>query len=167
MTLKIVLAVVVLPGTVLVHVPAIIYWVTAGTPAAMEPGDIADATFWPGVLLTLAGLVFVTWTVRLFATAGKGTLAPWAPPTKLVVSGPYRHVRNPMIAGVMLMLGGEALLLNSWPLAAELALFILVTSTAFILFEEPELEQRFGESYRRYKADVPRWIPRIKPWQAP
>ena len=167
MKLRIAHAALVLPGTMPVYVPGAVLWVTTDTWAGWEAPSIAQATFWPGAILLLAGLFLFVSTIKLFATVGKGTLAPWAPPTRLVVSGPYRHVRNPMISGAILMFGGEALVLNSWPLAAMLLFFFLVTSTLFIRFEEPELEQRFGEDYRRYKAHVPRWIPRIKPWQGP
>src|SRR5438132_93883 len=69
-----------------------------------------------GALLLLAGLTLVVATVRLFATEGKGTLAPWDPPRRMVVRGPYRYVRNPMISGVLTILLGEAALLGSLPM---------------------------------------------------
>jgi protein-S-isoprenylcysteine O-methyltransferase Ste14 len=69
------------------------------------------------------GLGLAVATVRLFVRHGEGTPAPWDPPRKLVVRGPYRHVRNPMIAGVLLVLMGEALLLRCWPLGGWMALY--------------------------------------------
>jgi len=63
-------------------------------------------------LLSLGLLLFVA-SLRRFATDGKGTLAPWDPPNKFVVRGPYQFVRNPMISGVILLLFGEALVLLS------------------------------------------------------
>ena len=62
-----------------------------------------------GALLAAAGLTMLAWTVTLFIRIGRGTLAPWDPTRKLVVRGPYAHVRNPMITGVLAILIGEAL----------------------------------------------------------
>ena len=62
-----------------------------------------------GALLAAAGLGMLAWTVTLFIRIGRGTLAPWDPTRKLVVRGPYAHVRNPMITGVLAILIGEAL----------------------------------------------------------
>lgn len=123
---------------------------------------------WPlhvgAVALFLAGLALFLWCIALFATAGKGTLAPWDPTKRLVAVGPYRHVRNPMITGVGAMLGGQALVYSSWMLVAWFAGFIVVNHLYFLISEEPGLERRFGADYARYKAAVPRWIPSIKPW---
>ena len=126
----------------------------------------AEPRFWIGAVLAASGFAMAVWTVRLFATAGQGTPAPWAPPTRLVLRGPYRHVRNPMLSSVNVMLAAESLLFGSWYLAAWLAVFILLNTTYFWRIEEPALEHRFGESYRRYKANVPRWIPRWRKWDA-
>ena len=99
------------------------------------------------------------------ARVGRGTLAPWDPTRRLVAEGPYRHVRNPMISGVLLMLVGEALLSRSGVLALWAGAFLLINHTYFLLSEEPGLERRFGDSYRVYRAHVPRWIPRPRPWR--
>ncbi len=112
----------------------------------------------------LAGVTLFGWCVALFARIGQGTLAPWDPTTRMVAVGPYRHVRNPMITGVVLVLLSEACLRGSWILGVWAGGFILINHTYFLLSEEPGLEKRFGEAYRVYKANVPRWIPRIKPW---
>ena len=117
-----------------------------------------------GCILLMLGLFLAGWTMRLFAVKGKGTAAPWSPPKNLVVSGPYRHVRNPMITSVLIMLLAEALLLNTWWCLGWFALFWLVNMIYFPLFEENDLEKRFGESYLEYKRNVPRWIPRLTPW---
>jgi protein-S-isoprenylcysteine O-methyltransferase Ste14 len=122
---------------------------------------------WIGVLLFSLGLVFAIWTCRLFVTVGQGTPAPWDPPNKLVVHGPYRHVRNPMITSVLLMLAGEAVFLQSWVLAGWLLVFFLANAIYFPLSEEKALERRFGDQYRVYKANVPRWLPRLRPWHQP
>ena len=81
-----------------------------------------------------------------------------------MVAGPYRHVRNPMISGVLLMLIAETLFFGSWPLLGWVVAFFLINTAYFFRVEEPGLERRFGEDYRRYTANVPRWIPRLQPW---
>jgi protein-S-isoprenylcysteine O-methyltransferase Ste14 len=130
------------------------------------------AVFWflpftIAALFIAAGLALFVWTVALFASAGRGTLAPWDPTQRLVVAGPYRHVRNPMISGVLFVLLGEAALLGSLPLLAWAALFFVLNQIYIPRFEEPGLEQRFGDDYRRYRQHVPRWLPRLRPWQPP
>ena len=105
-------------------------------------------------------------TVRLFVRIGKGTLAPWDPPRRLVVEGPYGYVRNPMITAVLAVLLGEAALFGSPGLLVWFALFIAINFAFFVLYEEPSLERKFGEEYREYKRRVPRWVPRRMPWQS-
>ena len=100
-------------------------------------------------------------TIRLFVTVGKGTLAPWEPTHKLVVQGVYRHVRNPMISGVILVLLGESVLTASLPLFCWFLVFAVINATYIPLLEEPGLVNRFGEEYLTYKGNVPRWVPRL------
>ena len=166
MNVELIKAIVILPGTALVYIPGALLWFAAGTRADMAPAEVAGTRFWIGLAVAVIGLVMAVLTVRLFLTVGKGTPAPWAPPQRLVVCGPYRHVRNPMITGVLLMLGGESLILGSWPVAGWMLGFFLLNSLYFVLVEEPGLERRLGEDYRRYKANVPRWIPRPIPWES-
>jgi protein-S-isoprenylcysteine O-methyltransferase Ste14 len=118
-----------------------------------------------GALFLIAGFSLFLWTLYLFAARGKGTLAPWDPPTRLVVSGPYRYMRNPMISGVLMILAGETLVHGSLTLFGWFLAFLLLNQIYFVLLEEPMLENRFGDDYRQYKAAVPRWIPRFKPWE--
>ncbi|GDY30584.1 methyltransferase family protein [Gandjariella thermophila] len=118
-----------------------------------------------GGLAALAGLALVVRTVRLFATEGSGTLAPWDPPRRMVVRGPYRYVRNPMISGVMAILLGETLALGSPALAVWFAAFVAVNAAYIPLMEEPGLTRRFGADYVAYRRAVPRWLPRLHPWQ--
>ena len=93
-----------------------------------------------------------------------GSLAPWNPPTEMVITGPYRHCRNPMISGVYAMLLGETLAFTSLPIGAWALTFIVGMSSHIFFQEEPGLRQRFGEAYLRYCQNVPRWIPRLAPW---
>jgi len=167
MTSRLVRAILILPGTVLVLVPTLIIWLTRGTAVGAELPRIDDPLAWAGALLFGLGLLFAIWTCRLFVTVGEGTPAPWDPPRKLVVRGPYRHVRNPMITSVLLMLAGEAAFLSSWALAGWLLVFFAANALYFPLSEEKALERRFGDQYRRYKANVPRWIPRLRPGRQP
>ena len=105
-------------------------------------------------------------TIRQFATVGEGTLAPWEPPQRLVVRGVYRHVRNPMISGVLFVLLGESALTASAPLCRWFLIFAVINAIYIPLSEEPGLIKRFGDEYRTYKRNVPRWIPRLTPWNA-
>lgn len=162
MLLRHLLAVLLLPFMVVVVVPRWILrayhafdtrW-TAETITAM----IAHVV---GALVFLVGFALFAWCVSLFARVGRGTLAPWDPTKSIVAAGPYRFVRNPMITGVVTMLFGEALHLGSRVIAAWAALFLLFNHVYFLVSEEPGLERRFGDEYRRYKAAVPRWLPRV------
>ena len=118
-----------------------------------------------GLCLLALGAALVVLTIRLFVRIGHGTLAPWDPTTQLVVYGPYRHVRNPMISGVFFVLAGEAALLGSTGLVLWLAGVVAVNAVYIPLVEEPGLRRRFGERYDRYRANVPRWLPRARPWR--
>jgi protein-S-isoprenylcysteine O-methyltransferase Ste14 len=143
-----------LPGTVTLVVPALIVW--------LGGADVEPVTGTIGGLLIAIGVALVAWTVRLFASVGRGTLAPWDPTSRLVVSGPYRYVRNPMITGVGTILAGEAVFFRSWGIAIELAVFAVVNAIYFPLVEEPGLQERFGAEYEEYRARVPRWLPRVR-----
>lgn len=152
-----------LPGTVAVLVPAAI---VIGTEASIG-GGLSRGAMVLAVLLGLvsigAGLALWLWTVRLFARVGEGTLAPWDPPRRLVVRGPYRHLRNPMITAVLAVLAGEALAFGSVPLLIWCAAFFGLNHAFFILHEEPALVRRFGDEYCAYKRNVPRWLPKLSP----
>jgi protein-S-isoprenylcysteine O-methyltransferase Ste14 len=147
-----------LPVTVAVVVPGLILWRSE-----------AELGTWPlvtaGIALIALGLVLVSWTVALFARIGKGTLAPWDPTSRLVVVGPYRHVRNPMISGVLAVVLGEAALFGSVPLLVWFGAVFAVNAVYFPLVEEPGLRRRFREDYEAYRAAVPRWVPRLRPWE--
>jgi protein-S-isoprenylcysteine O-methyltransferase Ste14 len=120
--------------------------------------------FVAGIMIALAGLALLITSIVLMIRIAKSTVMPWDPSQNLVVRGPYRHLRNPMILGVIILLIGEALILSSVGVAILAAVFFFLNTLYFILFEEPKLEAQFGDAYRRYKANVPRWLPRLKPW---
>jgi protein-S-isoprenylcysteine O-methyltransferase Ste14 len=158
-------AIVLLPGTVTLAVPAIILLVGEGPNIGWGLGGLASVVpVLIGSALIAAGLALWVWTVRLFTRIGKGTLAPWDPTRHLVVEGPYRLVRNPMITAVIAVLTGEAILFGSPALLIWCALFLGINWVYFVLYEEPGLERRFGDDYRDYRRNVPRWIPRRTPW---
>ena len=115
--------------------------------------------------LVLAGVSPGLESIRRFVVVGRGTLVPTAPTEHLVVSGFYRHVRNPMYVGVLVALAGEVLLFRS----RGLLLFAVCLWLGFHLFvslyEEPTLTRRYGDEYLRFKQNVPRWMPRLKAWK--
>jgi protein-S-isoprenylcysteine O-methyltransferase Ste14 len=100
----------------------------------------------------------------MFHIIGKGTLAPWDPPKEFITQGIYLHTRNPMITGGLITLLGEVFVFGSIFLLAWWLTFFISKTMYFIYHEEPELEKRFGSAYIDYKKNVPRWIPRFKPW---
>ncbi|HEY9506552.1 MAG TPA: isoprenylcysteine carboxylmethyltransferase family protein [Gemmatimonadales bacterium] len=157
-------AVAVLPFTVAVLVPLWLARRAGLAPgwATTAPGMAAQAL---GLILLAVGLTLFVASLRRFATEGRGTLAPWDPPRELVVRGPYRYVRNPMISGVLLFLLGEALVLRSPPHLTWALTFFAVNALYIPVLEEPGLEARFGGTYRAYCRRVPRLIPRLKPWK--
>ena len=152
-----------LPFTAAIVVPGLILALGGGPEWGLEgvPRALATAA---GIALLGGGLVLFASTVRLFASLGHGTLAPWDPPERLVVAGPYRYLRHPMIGGVALILAGEALVLGSAAIATWLLAFVLVNAVYLPLVEEPALVRRFGADYEHYMEHVPRWLPRLEPW---
>jgi protein-S-isoprenylcysteine O-methyltransferase Ste14 len=108
----------------------------------------------------VAGGALALWCIVTFALAGRGTPAPFDPPRKLVVQGPYRYVRNPMYVGAVLALCGAALFYRSIPLFGYAALFLLATHLFVVVYEEPTLARLFGSEYEKYRARVGRWLPR-------
>jgi protein-S-isoprenylcysteine O-methyltransferase Ste14 len=118
-----------------------------------------------GILLLVVGLFLFASSLRRFAGEGHGTLAPWDPPRKLVVRGPYRYVRNPMISGVVFVLLGEAGILLSRPHLVWTLIFFAINAVYIPLLEEPQLLARFGDAYAEYCRHVPRLLPRGRPWR--
>lgn len=137
-----------LPGVVAFAIPLYLFDTGAGFDAFARGGAV--------VLLT--GMFILAWCVRDFYVLGRGTLAPWDPPKRLVVLGLYRYSRNPMYVGVLTILAGWALGFRSLPHAY----YALVMSVAFhvrvLVAEEPFLARTYGEAWTRYKSRVPRWL---------
>jgi protein-S-isoprenylcysteine O-methyltransferase Ste14 len=158
-------AIVLLPGITALLIPALLLYQTRAINIGWSlafPWYLLPPVF--GASLIGLGLLLMFKTITLFTTMGQGTLAPWDPPRRLVVRGIYRHVRNPMISGVFCILLGEAMLFGSRPLLYWFVLFVLANALYIPLVEEPGLARRFGADYLRYKQNVPRWIPRLRPW---
>jgi protein-S-isoprenylcysteine O-methyltransferase Ste14 len=154
-----------LPGISAGVIPATILVLTAGDVGWGLDGPLHVVPVIAGAALLCAGLLTMYRTIVLFAREGEGTLAPWDPPRRLVVRGPYRYVRNPMITGVLTVLLGEALLFGSPWVVAWAAAFFAGNAVWFPLIEEPGLRKRFGEDYEDYRQNVPRWLPRRGPWE--
>ena len=164
MILRWIIPIVVLPGTVLIGVPALLVFLTRNSGAAAELARTDTPTFWLAVLMAIPGSILSLSAMALFFRFGEGTPAPWDPPRKLVVQGVYRWVRNPMLSGVIVMLSALSLLLQSWVIATWAGVFFLANTIYFRFSEEPGLRQRFGDDYQRYCKHVPRWVPRLRPW---
>jgi protein-S-isoprenylcysteine O-methyltransferase Ste14 len=154
----------VLPGLGVIGIPALILAVTDFEVGWGLDGALQVLPVVLGVALIGAGLVLMYRTIALFAREGEGTLAPWDPTQKLVVRGPYRFVRNPMIVGVLSVVLGEAALCGSPALLVWGTTFFALNAVWFPLVEEPGLVERFGDDYERYRRNVPRWLPRRRPW---
>lgn len=118
---------------------------------------------WVGRFLIVSGTVLAAWCAVLFRRIGKGTPHPFVAKTKmLVTSGPYRFVRNPMIWAAGMILTGLALWLGSVGLWFGFGGFLLFVCWFVPCYEERDLERRFGEEYREYCRNVPRWWPRVR-----
>ena len=154
MFLRALLAFLVLPGVVAFLIPPIL--------ALIDPWRMG--VFWPGALVVLLGVILLLWCVRDFYVSGKGTLAPWDPPTKLVVVGLYRYVRNPMYVGVITLVVGWSVLLTSPFLMCYALILAVVFHVRVLTNEEPWLQSQFGSEWERYRSEVGRWLPRLTPW---
>jgi protein-S-isoprenylcysteine O-methyltransferase Ste14 len=123
--------------------------------------SIPEGAVVPGIAIMVAGAALGVACVGVFVVRGRGTAAPFDPPTAFVPSGPYRYVRNPMYIGGWLVLAGFGLLQRSASILL-LSIAMLVAAHLFVvLVEEPGLRRRFGESYQAYRARTRRWIPRF------
>lgn len=146
---------VLVPGTVTALLPYLLF--SRNTALPSHPlGDIRWLVFVP---LCLGAAIYLACAWR-FATEGKGTPAPVSPTRFLVRGGMYQKVRNPMYVGVLLILFGEALVFESAALTLYACTALLFFHFFVVIYEEPHLRDRFGESYEEYKLRVPRWTPK-------
>lgn len=113
-----------------------------------------------GASAAALGLALALWCVLAFGLVGKGTPAPFDPPRRLVVRGPYRFVRNPMYIGAIVALTGASLFYESFALLGFTALFAVTTHLVVMVYEEPTLGRMFGADYAQYRHRVRRWRPR-------
>ncbi len=151
------------PVTMTLVIPGLIV-IAAGVRAPEMSSPATIGLVIAGGVLIAVGVALLIWTVALFDRVGKGTLGVGrvlGEPVHLVVRGPYRHVRNPMITGVVCILLGEAAVTASGWLLLWFAVFSAVQAIVIRLWEEPHLVKRFGSEYVEYRQNVPRWIPRI------
>lgn len=147
------------PGTVAGLIP---WWLTRW--------EMRDLPLWAplrvlGVALLVAGVLVVAQAFVRFVVEGFGTPVPAAAPTRLVVGGAYRHVRNPMYVALLAAIVGQALLLAQPVLLLWAATFWLFTSTFVRFYEEPVLARKFGAEYEAYRRAVPGWWPRLRPYR--
>jgi protein-S-isoprenylcysteine O-methyltransferase Ste14 len=118
-----------------------------------------------GMVLIVAGVPMILDSFARFAIQGLGTPAPILPTQHLVVTGLYRYVRNPMYVGVAAIIFGQGLLFGNVSVL-EYGLAVWLAFHLFVLgYEEPKLRSSFGDEYRQFCANVPRWIPRMSPWK--
>lgn len=147
------------PGTVAGLVP---YGISGWR---MQPPLLGWAPLqWIGIALIVFGAAIVIESFIRFVLKGVGTPMPIAPTQHLVVSGLYRHVRNPIYVGVVAAVIGQALLFGDLRLVWYAAVVWLAFHLFVLLYEEPSLRSTFGDEYERFCANVPRWLPRIRPW---
>jgi protein-S-isoprenylcysteine O-methyltransferase Ste14 len=114
-----------------------------------------------GIVLGAAGGLLALWCILSFTLLGKGTPAPFDPPRRLVVEGPYRYVRNPMYIGAALALCGAAIFYRSPALLGYAVLFLIASHVFVVGYEEPTLTRLFGDAYHKYSVGVRRWLPRV------
>ena len=154
----------------------VFFWVAPATVAGWIPYALSAWRLQPplpgapagrivGGAIVAIGAAALIECVGRFAIKGRGTPAPLAPPEALVVSGLYRHVRNPMYVSVVATIVGQALLLGNVRLLEYAGLVWLLFYGFARVYEEAALRRRFGSSYEVYCTNVPRWFPRVRPWR--
>ena len=153
-TVRSTLYVVFVLGVLLLYIPWQLLRLGEGVAASLSV-----LTTYSGGLLFLAGMVLAFSGVYYLVRRGEGTLWPFDPPHRLVVAGPYAHLQHPILLGVLLMAGGEALWVSSLTLCFYALLLVVLVNLYVVYIEEPGLEKRFGADYRAYQAAVPRWFP--------
>jgi protein-S-isoprenylcysteine O-methyltransferase Ste14 len=143
------------PGTVAFLIPFLLTrWESHDWHAATIPARLVGATLFAG------GAGALVHSFYRFVVEGRGTPAPVAPPTALVVRGLYGYVRNPMYVAILMIVIGQALWFGRFILLGYAA-GLWVTFHLFVVsYEEPKLGRVFGASYEAYRSKVGRWVPR-------
>lgn len=155
---------------------AVFFLVAPGTVAGLIPWLLTGwhvrkpVPYWApmrvlGAILLIAGLIVLVQAFVRFVVEGHGTPAPIAAPSRLVVGGAYRYVRNPMYVAILAIIVGQALLLGQLGLLLYAAAFWLIAAAFVRWYEEPTLAGRFGKDYEAYRRAVPAWLPRLRPWK--
>src|SRR5882724_1617885 len=143
-------------GFVLVYLPGrFLSWSGITEPGTTGAPQVA------GMIMVTIGTAIALWCVFTFVFIGKGTPAPFDPPRRLVIRGPYRFVRNPMYIGAGLALAGAALFYESVSLLAYGGMFLLASHVFVVWYEEPTLRRTFGPEYEAYCRRVRRWWPGV------
>jgi protein-S-isoprenylcysteine O-methyltransferase Ste14 len=148
MLLRAITAFVAIPGLVAFAIP-ITTGIVTGRPTQHEA---------PALALILLGTVVLVWCVREFYVAGRGTLAPWARPQRLVTSGPYRFSRNPMYVCTIIILLGWCVLWDSPGIHIHTAVTLCVVIARVCFLEEVWVQRHFGSEWDSYRARTPRWL---------
>jgi protein-S-isoprenylcysteine O-methyltransferase Ste14 len=144
-------------GFLLIYLPAgVLSWSGVVRPSVIAIPQVAAMVF------AAAGAALSLWCIYTFASIGKGTPAPFDPPRRLVIRGPYRFVRNPMYCGAGLALASAALFYQSGSLLGYAGLFFLATHLFVLSYEEPTLRRTFGSDYQAYCRHVSRWLPSLR-----
>jgi len=154
------------------------FMIAPGTVAGLVPYSITrwqmgppfrsvEMTRWLGAVLIVVGLMPLIASFARFAWDGLGTPAPVAPPSRLVVTGFYRRVRNPMYVALLVVLSGEALFFADIRVFYWALIFWAACHLFVLGYEEPTLKRKFGAEYQTYRDHVPRWLPRMTPWNVP
>ena len=147
------------PGTVVALVP---WWMSRWRIQATFPAS--SVLRFVGAILVITGILVLTDSFAQFALQGLGTPAPVSPPRRLVATGLYRYVRNPMYLAVVSAIVEQALFFGSLGLLAYVALLAIIVHLFVVGYEEPKLRATFEDEYEAFCANVPRWRPRLRPW---
>ena len=150
---------VIAPGTIAGLIP---WWISRWRVQAPFAGWFLIRVV--GVALVAAGAIVLLDSFAHFALEGLGTPAPVFPTRTLIASGLYRYVRNPMYVAVLSLMVGQGLVFGNLDLLAYAAIIWLAFHFFVLGYEEPKLRKTYGEQYKRFCANVPRWIPRLRAW---
>ena len=160
--LKVVL---ILPVNVIITIPLLIILFTRNS-YSYDLANSHNFLFYVAMFFLALGLLLAIWSVRTFYNkGGDGTPGPWQPVSNLVISGPYRYVRNPMIIGVINLLLFESALFASIPMLLWAIVFFICNIVYFKNIEEKELIKRFGAEYEDYKNKVSMLFPKLTPYK--